>query len=625
MKDKNKNAIYGVITLAVLIVLIAVVTLLNNREMKVPVGTNNVVTTLMGENQAEIDEKIKADLEKNQYSLRDAKVYFNPYNASPLGALIVFKTDKETAGKVIVKGKHGDDVTMHFEKDTYHYVPVYTLYVDYENTVSIELDTGESKTFTIKTNHLEDVPRVTKNLSEESVLGNELYFISSPLDMTSYAFDKYGEVRWLTGELYYHNIEFMDNGHLLIGTEDITDDGLASKIIEIDLLGRIYNEYTVEDGYLNSILLKKDGNIIVASKKKERDTYSDYIVELDKNTGKIIKTWDVYALFESIDANYTNSLRADYFYNSGIYLDEKDDNLVLTYWGGEFVLNLSYTEGTIKWLFANPANFSSAFSGVLLDVSPNFVYPKSMHSASMEEGVLRVFDNGYSTLKGDEVTSHQKGLYSRAVQYSVGEKTITQLRSIDENKAFYSYALGDYKKVDNKELILFGRELKGIDYNREENISDYNNVVSRVQEYVEGRKVLDVELGNGALTVDKISLEGGSTFNFEPLKSHSSVLPSEKEPITDGILRAVNSSTYNELYKIGFSKNVIECNVLFMRDDEAKLVLVDEEKNGAVYTIKERGIRESKKIVTDLPAGKYQIFILENDKMYNIDSYIEIE
>ena len=54
-------------------------------------------------------------------------------------------------------------------------------------------------------------------------------------------------------------------------------------------------------------------------------------------------------------------------------------------------------------------------------------------------------------------------------------------------------------------------------------------MVSRVQEYVEGRKVLDVELGNGALTVDKISLEGGSTFNFEPLLSKTRRTPSSIE------------------------------------------------------------------------------------------------
>lgn len=625
MKDKNKKAIYGVITLLVLIVLIIVVFRLNEKELNVPTGSNNVITTLMGANQSEIDEKIKTDLEKNQYSLNDAKIYLNPYDASPLSALIVFKTTASTAGKVVVKGKHGDDITMNFEKGTYHYVPVYALYIDYQNEVTIELDTGESKTFTIKTNKLDEVPKITKNLSLEKDLGEELYFVSSPFDMTSYAFDKYGEIRWLTGELYYHNIEFMPNGHMLIGTEEINSAGLASKIIEIDFLGRIYEEYNVEEGYLNSFLLKEDGNIIVASKKEGRETYSDYIVEIDKNTGKIIKNWDVYAIFDSIDPNYTAGLDASYFYNSGIYLDSKNDDLLLTYWGGEFVLNLSYNEGTIKWLFSDPANFSPSFKGVLLEADEDFLYPKAMHSASLEGNSLRVFDNGYSTIKADEVTSHQKGLYSRAMKYSIDGKKIIQVGSIDENKTLFSYALGDYKKVDDGELILFGRELKNIDYNSENNISDYNNLVSRVIEYSNDQKVLDIELGNATLTVDKVSLREGSSFNFEPLKSHTSILPSPKEPITDGILKAINSSNYNELYKVGFSKNIIECNILFMRDDEAKLILVDGDKNGAVYTLKERGIKETRKIVTDLPSGKYQIFILENDKMYNIDSYLEIK
>lgn len=625
MKNNKTKVLvfFAIIIIAVIGVILAIV--FGKKEEVSPSGNVNVLATLEGNNQLDIDKEIKQDLEEKKYGLSDAKVYVNPYGSTPLSALLAFKTDKETDVKITIKGKHDDDITLTGPKETYHYVPIYGLYANYDNRVEVELGTGEKEVFTITTGGIEGMPKATINNSDVEK-GSTMYFFTSPLAMTSFAIDAAGEVRWLIDEMYYHSVTELENGHLLIGTSDTNSSGLGTRIIEIDYLGRLYNEYEIEEGYLNDFYVKEDGNIIVASKNKDRKTFSDYIIEIDRKTGKIVKTWDIYKALEKIDPVFVNNInRDDFFYNSGIEYYSNDDSLLLTYWGGEFVVNMSYEKGTVEWIFGNPEYFTSAFSSVLLKGDEGFVYPKSMHSAKLVGDVLKVFDNGYSTNKNDANSKNLVGSHSSANTYKIDGKNITLTNTIDLDKKMFSYALGDYKLYSStNELVLFGRELRDLNYSLGIDINEYDETVSRVIELDGDKTVLDMEVDWGTLTVDKINFDG-CEFNFDLPEGHTTLEPSLKEDITDDILRAISNCETSVPYLFGYSKKMIEHNVSFLSEDEAKLVLMDENKNGAVYTLKVKSEPAVKKIVTDLSKGKYYIYILENGNMYKTDKFIEID
>ena len=622
MKDNKKKVILFFAIVVIAIVIVVLVLMFGKNDSVTPSGNVNIVASLNGGSQAEIDKTIKNDLEEKKYGLSGAKVYLNPYGSTPLSALIAFKSDKETDVTVTIKGKNGDDLTLSSEKAIYHYVPIYGLYANYENTVEVKLGTGEKQSFTIKTEGIEGMPKQTVRTANTD---GSIYFFTSPIAMTSFGIDGHGEVRWLIDEMYYHNIVELDNGHLLIGTDDINNDGLYTRLIEIDYLGRLYNEYVIEEGYLNDFFVKEDGNIIVASKKAGRKTYSDYIIEIDGKTGKIVKNWDVYKLLEDIDPVFTNGItRSEYFYNSGIEYDENSDSLLLTYWGGEFVINLSYKDGSVKWIFSNPENFTSAFNGVLLKGAEGFTYPKSMHSAKLDGDTLKVFDNGYSTNKNDANTANLVGSYSSANTYKISGKNISLESSIDEGKKLFSYALADYKVYDKNELVLFGRELAGLDMSKGGNINDYEHLYSRVIEKKDNETVLDMDVDWATHTVDKIKLDK-SEFNFNMPDAHTSLEPTKKEAVTNDIIKMIGKAENTVPYEFGYSKGMIEHDVLFMSDDEAKLVLVKENNDGAVYTLKVKGETTSRRIVTDLSKGKYFVYVLENGVMYKTDKFIEID
>ena len=247
-----------------------------------------------------------------------------------------------------------------------------------------------------------------------------------------------------------------------------------------------------------------------------------------------------------------------------------------------------------------------------------------MHSATLRNDVLKVFDNGYSTIKADTNMTNLIDAYSSANTYKINDKGIELVSSLNGDKKLFSYALADYTIVsENDEIILFGRELKGLDRSRSGNIDDYEHLYSKVIEKRGEEIVLDMDVDWATGTVDK-TIFGNCEFNFKLPGAFTTMEPAKKESVTGEILSMINKSEASVPYEFGYSKGVIEHNVLFMSDDEAKLILLNEEKEGAVYTLKEKGKTGKRKFATDLSKDKYFIYVLENGVMYKTDRFIEI-
>lgn len=624
MENKKNYILIGV--LIVVIVGALLVKYFSDRTYNnILTGDTVIGQSLSSKEQAEVDNYLKDELVKNKYTLDRAKVYVNPYNANPLSAMIMFYTDDSTEVSVTVKGKNSDDFTINYGKSNYHYIPVYGLYGDYDNTVVVTLGDKTTKEFRIKTDKI-DMPSVTTKSGNITSAG-DLYLLTSPISMNSFGLDGYGNVRWMLNDTYYHNIKVLDNGHLLIGIDTDSTSGLPTVIREIDYLGRIYNEYTIDSGYLNDFFVKSNGNIIVTSKNADRITISDLVLEIDKNTGKIVKQIDVYKLFESIDKSFTDGIeRDDYFYNSGIEYYEDTDTLLLTYWGGEMVVSIDYSDSKINWIFTNPDNLPSSFDSYLLNGDDGFVYPKAMHQAKLSGDTLKVLDNGYSTIKNETDLSNLKGSYSSVNTYTITDKKIALTNSYNDNKKYFSYALGDLKTVGNgKDIILFGRELDGVDYSKGGSIHEYGNLSSVLLEVTNNKETLNLRIKGAYYSVTKVNLNGDVSFDFTTVKGYTTLEASPKEDITSDVISKIASASDEISLDFGYSDNIVTNNALFMDIDEAKMILINDSSDGAVYTIKEKDKSKVDKTVIDLKAGKYYIFIVENDTAYKTNKYIEVK
>ncbi len=617
MKKNKKTIILLSVIILVVIAIIAIIILNNKKTIKENKTSYLTVNSVM---QSEIDNEIKNNLEKNKYTLNNAGIYINPYNTSPLSAMITFYTDSEETVEVIIKGKNNNDIKLDYnEKNKYHYIPIFGLYANEETDVILNLSNGKSKTFKIKTNKIE-AKDIKSNIETEE---KEIYFITSPLSMNTMGIDAYGKLRWYS-EDFYHNVIVLENGHLLVGTNTMNNNGLSTDLLEIDYLGRVYNRYSIESGYLNDFFVKDNGNIIVSSKKEGRATYSDLIIEIDKNTGEIVKTVDIYELFSNIDYSFTNGLDNAYFNNSGIEYYENTDTLLLTYWAGEFVISLDYSDSSINWIFSNPENFTSSFSNYLL-VSTDGTYPESMYSATLNDNVLKVFDNGYPINSGITAISSLKGSYSSANTYEIINNNITLKNSLNENKKYFSYALGDYEINNDSEIVLFGRELNNVNYEDSIDINSYNDLYSKMIEYKDNKKVVELTFKGGSSSVTKINLNKQYNFEFIEEKVLTSINITPSIPLTEDVINLVRNTNEVIDYTFTISNNVIENNVLFMDDIEAKLVLIDSNNFGAIYTLKNIGEEKIEKISPNITTGRYEIFVIENNTSYKTNQFIDIK
>jgi len=294
-KEKNKKHFKNnksiIILTTIITILIVSVSTLKIQKLK----EKNVKEVETAISLTEKQAKLERDFEIEGYTIDNPNIILNPYDASPLTALVIFKTEENVTPTVTIKGKDELSTFTHtFDENKEHYLPIYGLYADTENEIIIEYnEDGKkiNKKLTIKTDKLPDnmvLPDSVK--ADKSKLSNDLYFFTpSSIGYTS-AYDVNGDVRWyLTNYALWDNTR-LENGHLMVSTERLVNAPYyMTGLYEIDLLGKIYVEYSLPGGYHHDYFELENGNILVASDDfgNEFGTVEDYIVELDRKTGEI--------------------------------------------------------------------------------------------------------------------------------------------------------------------------------------------------------------------------------------------------------------------------------------------------------------------------------------------------
>lgn len=204
------------------------------------------------------------------YSIDNPNLIVNPYGNSPLSAIVMFDTDGYSEVSITIKGKNDDgDINYTFSSNKHHLIPIYGLYADYDNIVIIRSESKE-KVINIKTEPLPvDFEYVNDSGSDNFSFYNGNY---------PYAVDINNDVRWYLNSNYYGNITTITDSRIIIGNDKYNEDGTSSGIYEMNLLGKIYNEYLLSNSYYGYNTIYND-NIIVLS---------DKVMCIDRQTGEVI-------------------------------------------------------------------------------------------------------------------------------------------------------------------------------------------------------------------------------------------------------------------------------------------------------------------------------------------------
>lgn len=401
--------------------------------------------------QAGIDERLRAEYEAGGYNLEEPFIVVNPYGNSPLTALIMFDTEEEMLAGIRVVGKQQEgDVNFTFEKQGYcrkHVIPVYGLYAGYENTVVISVSTrgGQkyNKELKIKTEELPDnYEKIHFNIyqgeSGEGIAPG-FNFSHSSIDNRGmkYAFDRYGNIRWL----------FADDS-IVAGTNYMKGScvyrafgGVAfgdAIIVKESYLGKIEQLFYLPNGMHHDLVYTAKNTLLATTGYGE--SWEDSALEIDVNSGNIVNSiyyGDLLPRGRNVGTFHGDV--HDWAHVNAI-VEYKDDYISSSNF--QSAVFRHSRDGQLKWILSDPQEYPMYWQQYMLKpVGDDFEYPYNQHAVEVlsdydnnDDTVdILLFDNGTSRnimnewlqekIKLNEVV--EPPLYSRLVHYRINEKNMT--------------------------------------------------------------------------------------------------------------------------------------------------------------------------------------------------------
>ena len=653
-KKKNKKIITIIISIIVLIILGSIFYFYNNLTGKSKIDlTASLVTK-----QNEIENTIKT----NGYTIDNPKVLLDPYDASPLTALILFETEEEVSPKVTIEGKDKlTTIETEFAKNTKHYLPIYGLYADYNNKVDISYTLSDGKKITkqveIQTDKLpDDFVLPTSVKKDSSKLTNDLYFFTPSSKGYTCAYDVNGDVRWyLSNNAVWDNTR-LKNGHMMVSTERLVNSPYyMTGLYEIDLLGHIYNEYSLKGGYHHDYFELPNGNLLVASDdfNNESGTVEDYIVELDRTTGNIIKTWDLKDILNMEDGKSENWSIYDWFHNNSVWYDYATNSITLSGRHQDAVINIDYETGKLNWIIGDPTNWSSEYQKYFFTpVGEDFEWQWSQHAAMITpEGYVFIFDNGNNKSKDSSKYVDATNSYSRGVMYKIDtdKMTIEQVYEYGKERgsSFYSPYISDVDYLSKNHYLIHSGGIVYVDgknSNQPAGFSSNTTLKSDTVEILNNKVIFEIVLPTNNYRVEKLSLYTENDYENtlgKRLGSLGETRVSKKDnkfiktveidddynkrniTITNEEDRLVISGKFKKgenvsfILRKGFTNNYYD-QIISKKPYTALCVdiFTEEETN--------EGINITRYINKETLRGKYSIYIKINDKIYKTNNYIEI-
>lgn len=607
----------------------------------------------MVDSEYEIEKKFKV----NGYTLDNPNIILNPYGNSPLTALVLFETEQELDVKVTITGKDKLTTYTHtFSKTKEHYLPIYGLYADSNNKIIIECGNNKKEIY-IQTEKLpENMILPTSIKTNKSKLTNDLYFYTPSSSGYTVAYDVNGEVRWYLTNYALWKIDRLQNGHLLVSTERLINNPYyMTGLYEIDLLGKIYTEFSLEGGYHHDYYEMENGNLLVASDdfNNEDGTVEDYIVELDRTTGKVIKTFDLKKVLNMEDGQSENYTSYDWFHNNSVWYDKKTDSITLSGRHQDAVININYQTGELNWIIGDSTNWSSEYQKYFFTpVGNNFEWQWSQHAAMITpEGYVFLFDNGNNKSKNKDEYVDASNSYSRGVMYKINTEnmTIEQVFEYGKEKgsSFYSPYISDVDYLDKSHYIIHSGGIVYVDgknSNQPAGFSKGAKLVSDTVELLNNEVIFEIILPTNNYRVEKMSLYSESE-NFTLVKANRLGSLGKTDVTKKKVGPIINSKKIDDeysKYNIELSKEVDRLVVTgtFQKSDKVNIILYQNLISNYYYTrISKKpytalcvdlnteedsnGLRITKYINQEGLKGKYSIYLEINGNLYNTNSYVE--
>ena len=589
------------------------------------------------------------------YTIDEPNIILNPYEISPLTALVLFETSDYVSPTVTVVGKSEKTTYIHtFKESKTHYLEILGLYPDYNNEVIISYGDVTKKIY-IQTGKLpNDFVTPSSIYKDEDKLNNELYFYTPSSRGYTCAYDINGDVRWYLTENFIWEINRLRNGNLLLSTDKLINNPYyMTGLYEMDMLGKIYFEYNIDGGYHHDYFEMPSGNILVLSNNFANGTVEDYIVELDLKDGSIVKKFDLTDILPMDEGKSENFTTYDWFHNNSVWYDEKTNSITLSGRHIDAVINISYDTGKLNWIIGDSTNYSSEWQKYFFKpIGDNFEWQWSQHSAKITpEGYVFIFDNGNNKSKIKEDYVDASNSYSRGVIYKIDtiNMTIEQIWEYGKERGsdFYSPYISNVLYLEENHFVVHSGgivKVNGIPYNYPAGLSNEDvSLKSDTVELLNNEVIYELVLPTNNYRVRKMEMYSNSEYKQGIGVRLGSISKTEESNKHTIIVKSKDIDNNYNKHNITFDKEVdrLVFSGTFLKDDKVKIILdkflgkkeydviVRKRPYTAmcvdVFTDKEEkdGIKVTKYINNTGLNGKYLIYVSINGTIYKTNKYVE--
>ena len=506
-------------------------------------------------------------LSNTNYSLDNPNVILNPYGNCPLSAIIVFQTKDLTTPSITIRGRNGNDLSHTYTPSKVHILPIYGLYAGYENKIIIEVS-GKKKELTIKTDDLpSDFPSSNLITSNNT---SDFYFTSFEDASYTAAFDGYGFVRWYVTGDYKWDIQRLNNGHILMSSDKTISGNYSAGLMEMDLLGKVYYEYLIPGGYHHNVFEMNNGNLLTISNNISSDTLEDYIVEIDRNNGNIVKEIDLSDILD-------NKKNGNWFKATSLFYDVNTNSITVSGYNSDIIINIDYSTLNINWIIGEDA--PSDFDSYVLKSDGNVHFPSKPLSLKY------LSDNTFAFInKNGSIIDTYKVDYSN--------RSFKEIETFDLNSNDDAYfELNDDYIITQKNTI---------------------------KEVTDDEISFELKFNSALYNTKKMPLYANDIYTGASGVKLGSLLESK----TIGNYLLINSKKDDsiiEKYNIKFNKDVFGLKVSgnFDKKDKVQIIL-DNVLDKKTYELKDN----SRYINEDGIRGKYYIYIRINGKIYKLYKYV---
>ena len=613
---KKRMFIFGL----VLIILLFLIFIFNSRNNYIDDNmiTNYSISKLLVE-QEKINDEIKNISNSNEYNFDNPKVMVNPFKISPLTALIIFNTDVDTSISVNVNNEYYFET----EVSSNHLIPIYGLYENKSNIVTLKQSNMDEKIIEIITDK-------SSNINELNVIKtrsgnvNDLYFMTSPVGTSASAYDKNGNLKWYLTEKFTMDFEWLDNGHFLVGIKESDVNDRKIGFVEMDYLGKIYNYYVLEHGYEFEFQALKNGNYMLCGGDSAIFYDKAWIYEIDKN-GNVVSHLDLYDVFTSVDAHFDKSKLNYKMIRNAFYYNEDTKEIVISSRGLNSVVSINYETKGINYIFAPKGIYSDKFDKYMVDLKSGR-YPFGIHSVFMtEDGYIGFINNGYDRFNGFEVggiddVSHYKDCYSSVELYDIKDKKANLVWSFDADKKLFTHQYGSFNVYGNTKLINFGWTLKD-EYRKKEDAAlsesekNTDNTYAKIFEINEDDEIIfeaTIEDGKYRIFKHSLYLDIIDDFDYSSSNFYNTMSISNIETIKTKSIEDKLNKAYLFENNITFTKYSLDTDFIFDTYDSVEILLVDK-KNSYKVKYKEENKNVIKNLNIDLKKGEYALYLIIND------------